>query len=665
MSDEKGTADSPHGQVAAPVERSRREVLRTTAAGTLGAGVAGVAAGERSTGDRIRVTGEPSAHDGTASPEGSVTFEDQTSEGREVVVAEIETSIDARYTLATDGHETTFAQGELPAGEYEDHALTLDRRLTGDRLLEFTLYPAGGGEAYAIDSAEVELDDSVSYTEGMAVTRVDADPDAGFNYPYFLYVPSVRTSEASGPILVEPNNTGTGSDDFALHRERARRLAEGEWNGGSGRTLADRLGVPFLVPAFPRPESDPVDWRHYVHQLDTDTMRIESGDLSRVDLQLLRMAEHARERVADSEYTVEEGLLLNGFSASGNFVNRFAALHPQEVISVTAGGINGMAVLPRETAKGHDLNYQVGIADLEDLTGEPFDAEAFRDVNQFLYMGALDWSDTIPYGDAWSEAQREVALDVMGPNMQRDRMPYCKSVYEAEDVSAAFKIYEREGHTPTPAIDDMVAFHEASMAGESIERFGGNVGDGSGGEGAPPDPAFTVDPGTPQAGETVAFDASETTATGEIVAYTWTFGDGGTGAGVDPAHTFESAADYTVELVVVDGDGRTGATTVDVTVEPGPTPTATATQSRDGPETDPNRTATNGDESRPGETATNRNESGLDGTPTDSDEPGSDGAGAPTTDGNGPGFGASASLTGVGVLAYALWRRLGGDERRE
>jgi len=661
MSDENGATDSPHGRVAETVERSRRDVLRTTAAGALGAGVAGVASGASSAGAASGApstgiaSGAPSAGEPTADPAGSVTFEDQTSEGREVVVAKVSTSIDARYTLATDGHETTFAEGELPVGEYEDYTVTLDERLTGDRLLEFTLYPAGGGEAYALDSAQVDLADDVSYTDGMSVTRVDADPDAGFNYPYFLYVPPVKSSAASGPILVEPNNTGTASDDFELHRDRARRLAEGEWNGGSGRTLSDRLGVPFLVPAFPRPESEPVDWRHYVHQLDTETMRIESGELARVDLQLLRMAEDARERLTDVEYIVEDGLLLNGFSASGNFVNRFAALHPEEVVSVTAGGINGMAILPRAEAKGHELNYQIGVADVEAVTGEPFAREAFRDVNQFLYMGALDWSDTIPYGDAWSEEQREVALDVVGPNMQRDRMPYCRSVYEEAGVSAAFKIYEREGHTPTPAIEDMVAFHEASMAGDSIESFGGNVGDAGGGRGAPPDPEFSVDPGDPQAGEAVGFDASATTATGEVLAYTWDFGDGGTGAGVAPTHSFEPAGDYAVELSVVDSDGRTGATTVDVTVDPVPTPTTT--EPGDGPETGTQApTSVSSSSVSPDSTAVPSS------TPSNEAGPGT--GGRESSDGSGPGFGVPTALAGLGGVAYALRRRFG-DEQRE
>jgi PGF-CTERM protein len=710
MTDGEEQTAGPHERVASAVDWRRRDLLRAAAAGagTVGAGLATGASGVLA--------------DSARDPEGSVTFDDQTTNGTEVTIAAFDTSIDTLYTLATPRNETVYARNEVEAGEYTDFVVELDQRITEAVTLQFTLYPAGGGSAYAKDTAQVSVADGVSFTDGLEVTTVPADPDAGFNYPYFLYVPSLRASKASGPLLVEPNNTGTATDDFEMHRDRARRLAEGDWNGGSGRTLANRLGVPLLVPAFPRPESEPVDYRHYVHQLDTETMRIESGDLTRVDQQLLRMAEDARERLANAEYTVEEGLLLNGFSASGNFVNRFAALHPGEVISVTAGGINGMGILPREEAAGHELNYQIGVADIEELTGEPFDRAAFREVNQFLYMGSLDWSDTIPYSDAWSETQREIALDVMGPNMQRDRMPYCKRVYEEADVSAAFKIYRREGHTPRPAIEDMVAFHRASMAGESIAEFGGNVeSGGGGGRPAPPTLSFSVSPGRPQAGETVAFDASETMADGEVLAYTWTFGDGETAAGVSPTHTFESAGTYGVELSVVDDAGQTGSTTYEMTVEsaatatPTETPTATATPT---PTETPTATATPTPTETPTATATaamstatatatetpaETEPSADEGTPTDegapvgaetptataaeSDETHSATA-APTASGDGsaqsetppegeredespssvgsaPGFGVPAGLASLGGLAYLLRRRFGDGDSKE
>jgi hypothetical protein len=110
---------------------------------------------------------------------------------------------------------------------------------------------------------------------------------------------------------------------------------------------------------------------------------LEEGPLERVDKQLLAMVDDARDRLDDEGYPVAEGLLLNGFSASGNFVERFASLHPDEVIAVTAGGINGMPLLPLDRADGRELPYHVGVGDIEELTGDAFDADAGADVHRF------------------------------------------------------------------------------------------------------------------------------------------------------------------------------------------------------------------------------------------------------------------------------------------
>ncbi|MFC7237686.1 hypothetical protein ACFQS4_05560 [Saliphagus sp. GCM10025317] len=292
------------------------------------------------------------------------------------------------------------------------------------------------------------------------ISFVEADPDAGFNYPYYLYAPAIDDNHER-PILVEPNNTGRNTDDFEVHRESAERLIE--WRSTA---LSDPLGVPMLVPVFPRPRSEPVDWTHYVHALDTETMQIESGDLHRVDLQLISMIEDAKAKLADHLIPVADDILMNGFSASGNFVNRFTALHPELVRSVTAGGINGTAILPLSEASNHTLNYQIGIADLTSLVGEEFDEGAWAETAQLVYMGGDDENDTIPYGDAWNSRQQEIALDVYGEHMQEDRMPFCKSVYDEADATGRVTTYPNVGHRSIDS--EIVAFHRKRVVPHSV-----------------------------------------------------------------------------------------------------------------------------------------------------------------------------------------------------
>lgn len=323
-------------------------------------------------------------------------------------------------------------------------------------------------------------------------TLIEADPERGFNYPYYLAVPeNVDEERTAGdgsvpddgqrPILVEPHNVGERIEAFERHLELARQRIRGQF----GRYVADELGVPMLVPVFPRPFEEPVDWTHMIHMLCAKTMRIDEGPLERVDRQLLAMVDDARDRLAKQGVAVPEEVILNGFSSQAAFVNRFAALHPERVRSVSAGGINGLAILPRETAdvRGfgeQPMNYPVGIANVEDLTGKPFNRKAFRDLNQFIYMGSEDDKDALLYPDAWTDPElRGVAVLTYGEDIHEERFPRCQAIYNEADVNAVFRRYDGVGHTPEPALDDIVAFHERSLTGDCIESIradlGGNV----------------------------------------------------------------------------------------------------------------------------------------------------------------------------------------------
>ena len=89
------------------------------------------------------------------------------------------------------------------------------------------------------------------------------------------------------------------------------------------------------------------------------------------------------------------------------------------------------------------------------------------------------------------------------------------------------------------------------------------------GEPSDPTASFTANCSTTQ--PACSFDGSASAdPDGSIASYAWKFGDGQTGTGVTPSHTYGQAGKYTVELTVTDDDGRTAATTKEVTAGPGP-----------------------------------------------------------------------------------------------
>jgi PKD repeat protein len=90
------------------------------------------------------------------------------------------------------------------------------------------------------------------------------------------------------------------------------------------------------------------------------------------------------------------------------------------------------------------------------------------------------------------------------------------------------------------------------------------------GAGTAPSPVFTVSPTEPFAGDTVFFNASESTAAAgrTIVSYTWNFGTStGTASGKIVTKVFSAPGTYTVTLTVRDDAGLTATTSQTVTVQ--------------------------------------------------------------------------------------------------
>ena len=81
--------------------------------------------------------------------------------------------------------------------------------------------------------------------------------------------------------------------------------------------------------------------------------------------------------------------------------------------------------------------------------------------------------------------------------------------------------------------------------------------------------AFTFSPSSPNAGQSVSFNASTSAASGgqSITTYAWDFGDGTSGLGVTVNHVFIAAGTFTVTLTVTDSGGQKGTLPLTVPVQ--------------------------------------------------------------------------------------------------
>jgi hypothetical protein len=272
------------------------------------------------------------------------------------------------------------------------------------------------------------------------VQHFEASPANGYHADFYLYVsPGANGMARDGKlatILVQPNNSGINSDDAKVHRNDAW------WTGFERYRIANELDVVLLVPAFIRPGED---WFIYTHALDRDTITTARVDLKRIDLQLIAMIDQARSALAAGGIQTHEKVLIQGFSASGMFANRFTILHPDRVKAATIGSPGGWAIAPLATFNGEQLFYPAGIADLEALTGVPFDAVTYNSVPQLIYSGSLDDNDSLDFTDGWDE-EAAGQVDRLFGDDPLARWEEARKIYRLAGANVQFLLVDGVGH---------------------------------------------------------------------------------------------------------------------------------------------------------------------------------------------------------------------------
>ena len=374
-----------------------------------------------------------------------------------------------------------FSQPLLPSKTYKFILAEGYRNMAGVAFPEYTLtFTTEGPEpitstfvdttpVYVTDIEELNLSNEL-------LCRVTVNPIEGFNFPYYLFIPQGIDLDKPVHLLVESCNTGVSQSLKSLDR-KTKALVE----ASHATVIAKRLKTPLLVPVFPRPGGNqslvPVSprpggerWETYTHALDRDTLLIKDGDLKRIDLQLINMIAHAQRLLRHNNMKVNEKVFMNGFSASGTFANRFAILHPRVVRAVATGGINSIPTFPTDRWDNVTMRYPVGISDVKEIAGIEFDENAYKRVSQYIYMGALDDNDTVPYQDAYDAVDADLVKSLVGAKMMPDRWEVSQLIYKALEIPVQFVTYENTGHQiKSEMIDDIVAFFEANSGDEIVK----------------------------------------------------------------------------------------------------------------------------------------------------------------------------------------------------
>ncbi len=311
--------------------------------------------------------------------------------------------------------------------------------------------------SFSSKAQQVKVDSSGSFTKD-TILILPGNAKNGYEHSFIVYIPEGTLKNERIPLLVEPNNSGFTNDSIEVHLESALYLAS---KSSVGNNVSRMLKIPLLVPVFPRPSSYDLI---YTHALDRDVMMEENKNLKRLDLQLINMAMEAKQQLKSLGVETEDRIFMSGFSASGTFVNRFSFLHPEIIKALAIGGLNSKLMLPVKELEGNELDYPLGINDFNKISGKSFNANSYREISQFIYMGELDENDAVKNNDAYSEKEREIIYSVIGEDMQ-SRWKNSQDLYKNSQINVRFKTYEGVGHwTTSEMLWEIIRFFQAEMS---------------------------------------------------------------------------------------------------------------------------------------------------------------------------------------------------------
>lgn len=465
-----------------------------------------------------------------AQASGSVDFEEQESNGESVVIASANTSVDAQLFVVNDQREVT-AELQLDAGtQFTDREVSLDTPLQRSQVVTVDLVDTNN-DIIEHEEALVAVGESLSSARrtirlpnGQAEV-IDPDPDAGFRLPYALYRPDSQYSDPR-PLFVQPLNSPDIRSEDDLVSELRNTVTDDLFGP------ARELELPGLVPALPRTPNDGGDRIQALHlpslrsdasldDIATDAFPAES--LRRVDQQVVRMVQDARDRLSGHGYPVANTIHMTGFSGAASFSARFAFLYPSLVNAITIGG-SAAPPLPQSSVDGTQLPYPLGTADYETITGRAFDSDRWSDIAQYIYVGRED--QPLPSNDQRgyypvSYRYEDRAVAVFGENRVTERLPATESVYNDAGANATFRTYDGVGHRVTDEIvSDLQEFHSNNLDTANARAAPSDLIQADAGT-TPTEPATATDT-TPTVGDTPTL----TTDSGSGATETSTSGSG-------------------------------------------------------------------------------------------------------------------------------------------
>lgn len=247
-------------------------------------------------------------------------------------------------------------------------------------------------------------------------------------FSFTLYLPrSARDRRAEVAVLVHDT----------MRTVESYRAAFTEWS--------ERTGIALVLPLFPAGVGAPFDLHGYKY-LDAHGVRYDTVLLDLLD----EAAEHFGLDV--------RRVLLFGFSGGGQFVHRFAILHPDRVRAVSVGAPGGV------TLPGDPRTWWVGTADVAERFGRPIEPDALRGLRLQALVGDADL-------DTWEVSDPRLrsspywmpGADDAGENRVA-RMAALAAAFERAGAVVTRTTVPGAGHDPSAMFAPAMAYFDVVLA---------------------------------------------------------------------------------------------------------------------------------------------------------------------------------------------------------
>jgi pimeloyl-ACP methyl ester carboxylesterase len=211
-------------------------------------------------------------------------------------------------------------------------------------------------------------------------------------YNWFSYIPS--DLDKSKPVYLLVTGLHGGIESYDNQTNITKQMVE------------ERLGWPFinnfilLAPVIPRSADGHEDF--YPIAFDLPSFTTTNLFYRRADIEFNHILDYFTESLQNDGYRVNPKILIEGFSAGGVFAQRYALLHPEKVLAISAGGISNFS-LPITEYEDIPVNWPVGIANIEYLAQINFDEKEYKNIYQYIFIGEQDskYPNTLLFPNSW------------------------------------------------------------------------------------------------------------------------------------------------------------------------------------------------------------------------------------------------------------------------